>query len=218
VFAGDINKESLQELERVAATEQLSIHPVGVDVCDPESVKKFIDETAGADARIDGLVCSAAVVMDSPLLDIDSVLWTRVLSVNLTGTFLVAQAAARVMVARRAGSIVTISSGNAYFPSGTTAHYAASKAGVVALTRAMSFELGKFGVRVNNIAPGATDTPLFRSRTPNADEYIAHWQRSPLGRMGHVSDHAEMIRFLLSSRSAWITGQSVMVNGGSFMR
>jgi 3-oxoacyl-[acyl-carrier protein] reductase len=114
------------------------------------------------------------------------------------------------------GSIVTVSStmgasgGRPGF-----AHYAASKAGVIGLTKTLAIELGGNGIRVNCVAPGAVDTPLFRETVGEA--VAKTWSKSPLGRVGEPQDIAEAIEFLLTERSSWITGQVIHVNGGVYM-
>ena len=95
-------------------------------------------------------------------------------------------------------------------------HYAASKAGVVALTKTFALEVGGDGIRVNNVAPGATESPLLRRTV--SDAFLQEWiARNPLGRLGRPEDQAAAICFLLSDAASWITGQTIHVNGGSIM-
>ena len=188
-----------------------------LDVADPASVVAFIETTVTAHDRIDGLVCSAGTTTSSPALELSLEDWQRILAVNLTGTFVAVQAAAREMAGRgTGGSIVTISSALATTGQRHGAHYAASKAGVIALSKTFALECGVAGVRVNNVAPGATESPLLRRTV--TDQFLEEWiARNPLGRLGRPEDQANAICFLLSDAAEWITGQTFHVNGGSIM-
>jgi len=144
--------------------------------------------------------------------------WDHVLAVNLKGSFLAAQAAARAMVAGgRRGAIVSLSSvAIRGVPLGV--HYAASKAGLVGLTRAMALALAPHGIRVNAVAPGLTDTA--QPRYGNTDAELLSIARATIplgGRMAEPSEIASVVTFLASEEARFVTGQLVHVNGGSFM-
>jgi NAD(P)-dependent dehydrogenase (short-subunit alcohol dehydrogenase family) len=144
--------------------------------------------------------------------------WRRILRVNLRGTFLCCRAAARVMIPRRTGAIVTISSSIAYTGMAGRAHYAASKAAVSAFTRSLALELAGSGIRANVIAPGAMDTPMPRKIPGRAEADVQRsLLKNPLGQIGTAQDVAELILFLLSARSRHITGQVIHINGGGVM-
>jgi 3-oxoacyl-[acyl-carrier protein] reductase len=214
---GDLDERALEGAcaEVRAAGGRAEAHEL--DVVDPTSVGAFVDAAVAAHGRVDGLVTSAGTTTSEAALNLGLDDWNRVLAVNLTGTFLVAQRAARVMAdSAGGGSIVTISSALATTGQRRGAHYAASKAGVIALTKTLALELGPLGIRVNNVAPGATESPLLR-RTVTA-EFLKEWVgRNPLGRLGAPEDQAAAACFLLSDASSWITGQTLHVNGGSIM-
>jgi len=212
VLAGDLDDAGLEELRNAAA-----MRTARLDVSDPDSVQTFIDTATSELGGLDGLVTSAGTTRPSPAVDMRLADWERVLAVNLTGTFLCVQAAARAMLAAGSpGSVVTISSSLAVTGQRQGAHYAASKAGVIALTKTFALELGPRRIRVNNIAPGATESPLLRRTV--TDEFLEQWiARAPLGRLGDPDDHARCACFLLSEDSSWITGQTFHVNGGSIM-
>jgi 3-oxoacyl-[acyl-carrier protein] reductase len=165
----------------------------------------------------DVLVNNAGVFPRSAFLDLGEAEWDRVLGVNLKGSFLCAQAAARAMVAAgRAGAIVNISSSAIRgVPRGV--HYSASKAGVIGLTRAMALALAPHRIRVNAIAPGLTDTAQPRHGHSEA-EIRALASEIPLGRIGAPDDVAEVAVFLASDAARWVTGQTVHVNGGQYLR
>jgi 3-oxoacyl-[acyl-carrier protein] reductase len=216
VLAGDVNHAALDDLRRTASARSLPIEPHYLDVTDPDSVGGFI-ASAGAHGDLGGVVCSAGISPDMSLLDMTLEAWERVLRVNLTGTFLVAQAAVRNMIGQsRSGAIVTVASAAPHRGTPNLGHYNAAKAGVGALTRTMAREFGPLGIRANCVAPGAVDTPLFWGRM-TAEQAERFSPDNPLGRLGAPRDLAECIAFLLSDQSSWITGQTVHVNGGSLL-
>jgi 3-oxoacyl-[acyl-carrier protein] reductase len=187
-----------------------------VDVTDAASLIQLA-EAASKGGVLDGIVSAAGIAPGTDPLDITEEMWHQVVAINLTGTFFAVQAAARVMAAQgHGGSIVTISSGVAATGAAQLAHYAASKAGVVGLTKSLALALAKDQIRVNCVAPGGVNTPLYWSRpwrgtTPPPSVAI------PLGRLGEPGDLANCICFLLSDLSSWITGQTIHVNGGNLM-
>jgi 3-oxoacyl-[acyl-carrier protein] reductase len=126
--------------------------------------------------------------------------WRTVVDTNLTGSFLVCRAAARVMASQRSGAIVAVASTSGVNAPEGQANYAASKAGLLALVRVLAKELGSYGVRVNAVLPGFVDTAMTRSM--------------PLGRIGAPGDVAPVVRFLLSAEAAYVTGASVVIDGG----
>ena len=213
VVAGDVDEESLTALEVTAGSRGLDIVPVRLDVTDEAAVAEFA-EVAAERGDLRGAVTAAGVSPDRALLDMPIDEWEGVLRINLTGTFLVACAMARTLAAAGGGALVTIASAAPHRGTPGLGHYNASKAGVGGLTRTLARELGPHGVRVNSVAPGAVDTPLFRAR--EAAKGLAGGQ-IPLGRIGEPTDLAWCIAFLLAEQSSWITGQTVHVNGGSLM-
>jgi NAD(P)-dependent dehydrogenase (short-subunit alcohol dehydrogenase family) len=166
---------------------------------------------------VDILVNNAGVFPRSPALELEEAEWDRVLAVNLKGTFLCSQAAARMMREQaRGGRIVNITSGAAFVPTLQSAHYAASKAGIVALTRVLALELAPLRVTVNAVAPGLTDTAQPRSFYSD-DDLAAIAQRIPLGAIAQPAEIVPAVIFLCGEGAAYVTGQTVHVNGGLFM-
>ncbi len=187
------------------------------DVSRPDAARAMVDTTVHELGALDALVNNAGVFPRVAFLDMRESDWDHVLDVNLKGSFLCAQAAARAMVAgRRAGTIVNISSA-AIRGQVLGVHYSASKAGVIGMTRAMALALAPHGIRVNAIAPGLTDTA--QPRYGHSETELTELARAvPLGRMGQPDDIASVAVFLVSDAARYVTGQTLHVNGGSYLR
>jgi NAD(P)-dependent dehydrogenase (short-subunit alcohol dehydrogenase family) len=187
------------------------------DVSAPGVPGRLVDATVAAFGKIDVMVNNAGVFPRVPFLKMTESDWDFVHSINLKAGCFCAQAAARWMVeAGTRGTIVSIASSAIFGASPHGVHYAASKGGIVSMTRAMAVELAPFRIRVNAIAPGLTDTA--QPRYGSTEEELAERAASmPLGRMGHPDDIANVAVFLASEKSAFMTGQTVHANGGLFM-
>jgi 3-oxoacyl-[acyl-carrier protein] reductase len=187
------------------------------DVARPGDVERMVATLVGELGPPDVLVNNAGVFPRVTFLEMREADWDHVLDVNLKGSFLCAQAAARAMVAAgRRGAIVNISS-SAIRGQPLGVHYSASKAGVVGMTRAMALALAPHGIRVNAIAPGLTDTAQPR-HGHSEDEIRAMAATVPLGRIGQPDDIARVAVFLASDEARWVTGQTLHVNGGQYLR
>ncbi len=186
------------------------------DVAKSGDVDRFVGGAHAALGRIDILVNNAGVFPRSPFLDLQEAEWDLVHSVNLKGSFLVAQAVARRMVAAGThGAIVNISSSSVRGHV-LGVHYAASKAGIIGLTRSMALALAPNGIRVNAIAPGLTDTAQPRHQFSEA-EMAEQSRLVPLGAMATPDAIADIIVFLASDASRHMTGELVHANGGQYM-
>ena len=176
-------------------------------------VARAVQEFGGLDV----LVNNAGVYPRSPFLDLSEREWDHVLDVNLKGSCFCAQAAARAMIAGgRRGSIINLSSSSVRGqPRGV--HYTASKGGIITMTRTMALELAPHGIRVNAIAPGTTDTAQPRGGM-SEEELVAFARQIPLGRIAQPDDIASVAVFLASEESRHMTGQTLHVNGGLYMR
>jgi len=186
------------------------------DVSSVADCGRLVAETVAALGRIDVLVNNAGIFPRVPFLEMSEAEWDRVHAVNLKGTAFCAQAAARAMIAAGTrGAIVNLCS-SAIRGTPVGVHYAATKTGVMGVTRSIALALAPHGIRVNAIAPGLTDTA--QPRYGNTEEEIAATAKTiPLGRIGQSSDIASLIVFLVSDGADWITGQTYHINGGLYM-
>jgi 3-oxoacyl-[acyl-carrier protein] reductase len=198
-----------------AAAQSLGEPALGhdVDVRDPESVARWATALDAAWGGVDVLVSNAGVYPAAPLLEMTLEEWDAVLDVNLRGAFVVCQTFARGMVVRgEGGVIVTIASGSARFARLGAAHYGASKAGLVALTRAMALELAPHGIRVNAVSPGIIDVPGGPPLAPAFRDAMT--AMVPLGRTGTPEDVAATVLLVADPSASYLTGQDVRVDGG----
>jgi 2-dehydro-3-deoxy-D-gluconate 5-dehydrogenase len=193
---------------RVATAERST----GVDLADAEQARGVVERLE----RIDGLVCNAGTVVRGPLLDLSLEGWHRQLDVNLTSAFVLAQAAGRRMVEQGGGAIVMVASLLSFFGGMNSSGYAASKGGLVQLTKALSNELAPRGVRTNAVAPGWVETEL----TSTLEEWkrVEVSARIPLGRWAQPEDIAPAVAWLLSDDARYVTGIVLPVDGGYLAR
>jgi 3-oxoacyl-[acyl-carrier protein] reductase len=182
------------------------------DVSDPDEAQALVERVEGELGEIDVLVNNAGVTRDTLIARMSDDDWETVIGTNLRGTFNTARAVSRKMMRRRAGSIVNLSSVVGVHGNPGQANYAASKAGIIGLTKALARELGSRGVRVNAIAPGYISTELTDVLPEEARSLIL--QNTPLGRLGDPEDVAGAVRFLCSDEAAFITGEVLLVDGG----
>ena len=167
-------------------------------------------------SKLDALVNNAAMQVFKPLLEVAEADWDRVLATNLRGCFLCTQRAARAMKNLGKGAIVNIGSGSNRVPFPNLSSYTASKGAIEMFTKSSALELGRFGIRVNCVAPGAIDTERTKAELP---DFAGTWARlTPLRRIGTPADVAAAVDFLLSDDASFISGQTLSVDGGLFMQ
>ena len=190
---------------------------VRADVSRLEQVRAMVSAAQQGLGPIDVLINNAGVFPRVPFLEMTEHDWDQVLDVNLKGSCFCAQYVAKAMVAAgRQGAIINIASGAALRGSPRGVHYVASKGGVLSLTRAMALELAPYRIRVNAIAPGLTDTAQPRYGSSEA-EIVEMARLVPLGRMAQPDDIARAAVFLASDNAGFVTGQTLHVNGGSYL-
>ncbi|XWN35191.1 MAG: 3-oxoacyl-[acyl-carrier-protein] reductase [Roseivirga sp.] len=182
------------------------------DAADFAAVTALIQEIVHEWGRLDVLVNNAGITQDNLLLRMDEQAWDEVLRVNLKSCFNTIKAATKTMIQQRSGSIINISSVVGLKGNAGQANYAASKAGIIGLTKSVALELGARNIRANAIAPGFIDTAMTQGLTAAAEQ---GWQKAiPLQRVGRPEDVANCALFLASEAAAYITGQVIQVDGG----
>jgi meso-butanediol dehydrogenase/(S,S)-butanediol dehydrogenase/diacetyl reductase len=214
VVVVDLVADKAKETVDRIASEGGTALVVKADVSDAESVQAMVNKVGDADGGIDILINNAAIAVGDDILEIDESTWGMNLDVVLKSVFLCSKAVLPGMIERRGGSIVNIASVNGLTGLGEEA-YSAAKAGVINLTRNMAVKYGRFGVRANCICPGTIKSPIWRSRLekdPQIFERLAKWY--PLGRVGEPDDPARAALFLASDDASWITGSTLVVDGG----
>jgi NAD(P)-dependent dehydrogenase (short-subunit alcohol dehydrogenase family) len=202
-------------LDRTATT--LGELQVGADTTDPTQVRAAVEEVVARTGRLDVLVNCAGVATIAPALEIDLAGWERTVAVNLTGAFVVAQAVARHLAAHGGGRIVTIASQAAHVGLAGHVAYAASKAGLLGMTRTLALEWGPLGITVNTVSPTVVLTPLAR---PNWENPAGEALRAqiPVGRFAEPEEVAAAVVFLTGPGAAMVNGHDLVVDGGYTIR
>jgi len=190
-----------------------------LDVTDPESVRQAVDATVAEFGRIDVLVNNAGILRPHLIVDFPLNEWDLIFKINVRGTFLCSQAAARQMIRQGGGGcIINISSASGKKADREESAYCASKSAIIGFTRVLALELGQYGIRANTILPGATDTEMLRElidQVPGVREELL--AKTPLGRMATPRDQANGAVFLASDLASHVTGEQLVVSGGEFM-
>ncbi len=181
---------------------------VKVDVGNPASVAEVMKRSIAQYGQVDYIFCGAGVMDRVAVVDMAEEEWDRVMRINLKGVFLCAQAAARHMIPRKQGRILSIASGRGVAGQPRAAHYAASKAGVIAFTKSLAVELAPYNITVNAVCPGATDTPM--SRIGYTPEQFKKREEIPplLDGLTHKDEIVGLVRYLLTDATRFVTGQT----------
>jgi NAD(P)-dependent dehydrogenase (short-subunit alcohol dehydrogenase family) len=204
--------EAARAAQELAAGDRAAAY--SADIALRQDVCQAFDACVSRFGALDILIANAAIADGVPLLQLSDKAWQRMLDVNLTGTFHCIQEAARRMESRHGGAIVVTSSTNSFWPEANTAHYSASKAGLVALVKTAALELAAHRIRVNAVAPGIVRTRLTRFLIDDPVEGAEYLKRIPLGRYAEPADIAAAVAFLASSDADYITGEELVVDGG----
>jgi NAD(P)-dependent dehydrogenase (short-subunit alcohol dehydrogenase family) len=208
VVVADFNREAADKVAAEIREAKGDATAIKVDVGDPKSVAAMMDQAVSKYAQVDYMFCGAGIMDRMPVVDMPEEMWDRLMRINLKGVFLCAQAAAKHMIPRKEGRILSIASGRGVAGQPRSAHYAASKAGVIAFTKSLAAELAEHNITVNCVCPGATDTPMSRiGYTP--DEFKKREVIPPL--MDGLTQKFEivgLVRFLLSDATKYVTGQT----------
>ena len=207
VVVADINGEGAEE---AAPEDGMGMQ---VDTSNEEDVKRMVERTVDAYGKLDVLVNNAAIVPFTAWDDIDFAEWRRIMAVNLDGTFLACHYGHKPMREAGYGRIVNIVSNVVLAGTPNLAHYVASKGGIFAFTRALAREIGQYGITVNSVAPGLTETEgVMESPHKEAFEFVQMLQCIP--RRGVAADIAPAVAFLASEEAGWVTGQMLVADAG----
>lgn len=217
VVIADRDREAAAEAQRQIVSAGAKAEALCVDVTKAEEVKKTVEEAFQRHGRIDILAnIAGGSIHRKPIWEMSWAEWKEVLDCNLKGTFLFCREVAPIMQGQRRGRIINTSSNYGVTGSALRAPYSAAKAGVIAFSKSLALELAPYGILVNVVAPGPTDTErVMKNWTPESRRLRE--AEIPLGRTGRVEDLAEAFYFFASAESACITGQTLHVNGGLVM-
>lgn len=224
VMVADINVEAAkQTVDEINACE-CSSQSCEADASSASHAIQAVQDTVEAFGSIDILVNNAGIYPASPFMETTKELWDRVIGLNLSGPFLFSQAAAQAMIsAGKGGRIINMASVDGIRPTGYMAHYNSSKGGVIMLTKALALELAPHQIMVNAVAPGGiltagtvtTGEEMTRITGKSLEEFATQMgSRMPMGRMGEPDEVARVVLFLCSQAASYITGETIVVDGG----
>jgi glucose 1-dehydrogenase len=207
----DAADEVVKTIQQENGAEALAIE---ADVSKQSDVAAMVSQTLQKWGHIDVLVNNAGIEKESPFLEKSEEEWDLVINVNLKGPFLCTQLAAREMARKNRGTIINISSVHEDLPFPGYAAYCASKGGLRMLCRDLALELARYNINVVNVAPGAINTPINARTMADPEKVLALKREIPLGRVGEPSEVAKLVCYLASDDAAYITGTTVVIDGG----
>jgi 3-oxoacyl-[acyl-carrier protein] reductase len=217
VVVSDISSEDCEKVVKEIEKEKGEALAVKCDVSKKGEVDELIKKTIDKWGKIDILVNNAGICQFKPFLDLTEEEWERTININLKGYFLCAQAAAKEMAKQKKGAIVNIASiamGQVGVGFLNLAHYSASKGGIVGMTETLALELAPYNIRVNAVAPGMIDTPMVDAVMQDPKTAEATLAQVPLHRAGKPEEVSNLVLFLASDESSYMTGSTVVVDGG----
>jgi 3-oxoacyl-[acyl-carrier protein] reductase len=209
-FSKDV--DAAENLMKEAKSKGLKINLFKADVTQFDQVKEMVEETFAQYGKIDILVNNVGLIRDNFLMLMSDEDWNALLSGNLTSLFNCCKAAIRKMIPQRKGKIINISSISGMLGTSGQTNYSATKGGVIAFTKSLARELGPFNIHVNAVAPGLIDSEVISRMPKEKVEVII--KSSSLGRIGKPEEVAQAVLFLASEASDYITGQTIVVDGG----
>lgn len=216
VYGADINLEVMTRSAEALAAKGYKAHPLQLNVADRASCEAAVQTIVDREGRLELLVNNAGITRDGLLMRMKQEDWDAVLSVNLTGAFQVTKAAVKPMISQRYGRIANVASVVGLMGNPGQANYIASKAGLIGFTKAVGKELASRNITCNAVAPGFIVSAMTHVLTEAQKEQMA--AIIPMKRLGTAEDVARAVAFLLSEDAAYITGQTISVNGGMYMQ
>lgn len=218
VVVSDVSLEECEEVVKEIKKLKGEGLAVKCDVSKKEEVEEMFKKTVECFGRVDILVNNAGIAEFVPFLEMTEDQWDKTLDINLKGYFLCAQAAAREMVRQKSGGVIiniaSVAMGQQGIGFPNIVHYCASKGGIVAMTEALSLELAPYNIRVNAISPGVIETPMIAPVKQDERTIKNILTRVPLGRIGGPEEISNIVLFLASEQSSYMTGSTVVVDGG----
>ena len=215
VILGDVNLEGAEKTAAELKQNGAKASAVRIDVSSSSDVQSAFDSIIKEYKPVDIVVNNAGITRDGLLVRMKEADWDLVMSINLKGSFLCSQQAAKQMMKQKSGAIVNIASIVGLIGNFGQANYSASKAGLIGFTKTLAREVAPRGIRANAIAPGFIDTEMTRVLENSVREKLI--EQIPLARLGEPEDVARCVSFLVSEKASYITGQVISVNGGMLM-
>ena len=217
VAVADISLEDCEKVVQEIKKQKGEAMAIKCDVSQKAEVDEMVRKTIDEFGRVDILVNNAGICQFKPFLDLTEDDWDRTININLKGYFLCAQACAKEMAKQKSGVIVNIASiamGQVGCGFPTLAHYCASKGGIIGMTETLALELAPHGIRVNAISPGAIETPMIDPLKSDPKTMEGTLARVPLHRIGKPEEVSNLVLFLASDASSYMTGSTVVIDGG----
>ena len=215
IFGSATSEKGAAEITDYLKAAKIKGEGIVLDIGEPTSIKLALEKLTDSIGMPSILVNNAGITSDNLFIRMDIEEWSKVIDVNLTGTYRLIHACIRSMMKQRFGRIVNMSSVVGATGNPGQANYAASKAGIIGLTKSLARELGSRGITLNVVSPGFIDTDM--TRLLSEEQHAKLLEQIPMGRMGQPEEVANVVAFLISEEAAYITGETLHVNGGMYM-